>query len=505
MKKSPIRGFFFLYDKIIKLENNNSIGNGDKMQKKSIWSKEIKQKRMMNKMSCEEVDIVIIGGGITGVTLSYLLKDSNKKIVLVDQGIVGNNVTSRSTAKISFIQRDIYQKLEKTLGYNTAKKYYESQVFAIDTIKRIIDESRIKCDLEKSNSYLFTTLKSKENTIKREKKLLTSFGRKCIETDKLPIDFSCLKAFYAEGNYTFHPVKYLNGLINLVKDKVEIVENLLVEEIKTEKNKYLLKTSKGMIKSKQVVVANQYPFFIKPGLLPFKNYIQREYVNVAKYKGGFNFNAINIEKELHSIRFYKDYIIYVSNNHRITNQLDTKKNYQKSRDDFYRLFKLSSEYNWLNQDLMTNDHLPIIGEVKKNLYIATGYNAWGMTNGVLGASIIYDLLLGNTNTFSELVNPNRFSIVGLTNSIIDALSYIKSYVESPFHNQCIYIEEEDGIKYNVYIDKKGKKHRVKRKCPHLKCNLIFNEEELTWDCPCHGSRFDLDGNLLEGPSKKNIQ
>lgn len=475
------------------------------MQNKSIWSSENKKTRKMNQVSCEEADIVIIGGGITGVTLSYLLKDSNKKVILVDQGIIGNNVTSRSTAKISFIQRDIYQKLEKTLGYDTAKKYYESQVLAIDIIKGIIDDNRIKCDLEKSNSYLFTTLKSKENTIKKEKELLTSFGRECIETDQLPIDFSCIKAFYTEGNYTFHPVKYLNGIIDLVKDKINVVENLLVEEIKPEKSRYLLKTSEGIIKAKQVVVANQYPFFIKPGFIPFKNYIQREYVNAAKYKKELHFNAINVEKELHSIRFYKDYIIYVSNNHRITNQLDTKDNYQKSRDDFYRLFKLNPDYNWLNQDLMTNDHLPIIGEVKKNLYIATGYNAWGMTNGVLGAKIINDLLLKRSNPFSELVNPNRVSIVGITNSIIDSLSYIKSYIEAPFHNHHIYVEEESGIKYNVYIDKQGKKHRVKRKCPHLKCNLIFNEEELTWDCPCHGSRFDLDGNLLEGPSKKNIQ
>ena len=444
------------------------------MKKTSIWASECRQKQKTGEMPCECLDIVIIGGGITGVTLAYLLKDSNKKVALIDQGKIGDNVTGKSTAKISFLQRDIYQKLEKTFNYDTSKKYYESQLFAIQLIQEMIEQNKIKCDFEPSDSYLFTTLKTKVKNIEKEEKLLTSFGCECIKKDSIPIEFPVEKAFYVKGCYTFHPIKYLNGILEFIQKKIDVLEDLLVEEMKEENNQYLLKTTKGELKVKQVIVANQYPFFISPGFIPFKNYMQREYVNAAKYEKKLHFNAINIEKELHSIRFYQNYIIYVSNNHRITNQLDTEKNYQKSRDSFYQYFKLVPEYNWLNQDLMTNDHLPIIGEVKPNLLIATGYNAWGMTNGVLAAKVISDFLLGKENPYQELVSPKRKSIVGLVNSVIDSLSYIKPYIESPIHHEKIYIEEENGIKYNVYIDKEGKKHRVKRKCPHLKCNLIFN-------------------------------
>ncbi len=474
------------------------------MKYNSIWEQYNKHSIENKKLPSEVVDILIIGGGITGLTLSYLLKDYSQKVVIIDKGKIGNSVTSRSTAKISFLQQDIYQKLEKTFDYETSKKYYESQMYAIELLKNIIEKNKISCDFLDSPSYLFTNMENNIKSLEKEKQLLTSFGVECFDSDELPIKFPVKKVFYTKNNYTFNPVKYLNKLVNIIKSNIEIYENVCAENINYENNNYIIETSQGKIKAKKVVIANQYPFFIKPGFIPFRNYMKREYVNAASIDKKYQFNAINIDDELHSIRFYNKYLIYVSNSHRIVNKLDSEKNYQKAQDNFYKYFNLKPEYSWLNQDLITNDHLPIIGEVKKDLFISTGYNAWGMTNGVLGAKIIHDLLEKTNNEFTDLVKPNRINTIGIFNSIIDSLSYIKPYIEAPFHNNDIYVEEDNGIKYNVYVDSKGIKHRVKRKCPHLKCNLIFNKKELTWDCPCHGSRFDLDGKLIEGPSKKDI-
>lgn len=159
----------------------------------------------------------------------------------------------------------------------------------------------------------------------------------------------------------------------------------------------------------------------------------------------------------------------------------------------------------MNQDLITNDGLPFIGALEENLFIASGYNAWGITNGVLGAKILSDLVLEKNTRYSSLFSLKRFSLIGTVNSLVDVLSYAKAYIESPFFKtNNTFVTKINGKAYNVYVDKFGKKHIVQRKCPHMKCNLVFNKEELTWDCPCHGSRFDIDGNLIEGPSKYNI-
>ena len=129
-----------------------------------------------------------------------------------------------------------------------------------------------------------------------------------------------------------------------------------------------------------------------------------------------------------------------------------------------------------------------------------------MTNGVIGAKVISDLILKNESKYKELFNPKRFNLSMLFNSTFNTLLYAKVYVESVFYNDDVtYTKVIDGKKYNVYRDKNGIEHYVQRKCPHMKCNVIFNKDDLTWDCPCHGSRFDIDGNVLEGPAKYNIR
>ena len=476
------------------------------MNNNSIWNN--KKTTTNTSFNTNNVDILIIGGGITGVTVSYLLMNSNKKIMLIDKDKIGYGSTNKSTAKISYIQKDIYQKLEKTYNYNTSKLYFESQKEAINNLVNIITKENIECDLEKTNSYLFTTQKSSIEKLQQEKNILEEFGVKCFEKKSLPIPYKIESSFYTEDNYTFNPRKYIDGLVNVIKNKVNIVEDIVALNISKENDLFNITTTKGIITSKKVIVATHYPFFIFPNLLPLRNYINREYVNAARYKTNETFTAINIDKDTESIRFYKDYIIYVSNNHRLTNKIDYQKNYEKSRKDFKKKFGVDPVYSWMNQDLMTNDYLPIIGYCNnsdKNLLIATGFNAWGITNGINAALILSDLINNRENKYSPLFTPSRIHAVGVLNSIVDSACYAKVYVETLFKkNDNIKTVKIDGKKYCLYIDKEGKKHYVENRCPHMKCNIVFNNEELTWDCPCHGSRFDIDGNIIEGPAKNNI-
>ena len=472
------------------------------MENISIWEsfnnnieKEIKS------FNTIDTDILIIGGGLTGLLSAYFLKDTSYKITLIDKSTIGSGITSKTTAKISYLEQDIYQKLTKMHNISVSKKYYESRKEAINIIVNIINNHNIKCDLEKTSSVLFADDCNNINKLNKEKELLSSFGVDYKEYS----DKQVKNGIIVDDTYTFNPLKYLNGIRNIIKSKVNIYENTLATSIKKSSNKYIINTNNGVIYSEKIVLACHYPFFIIPFFFPLKTYIEREYVCAAKITNPKKITMINIDKYLYSVRYYKDYIIYASHDHRLTSQIDYGNNYLKSRKQFIKLFNTNPTYSWMNQDIISNDELPFIGKIKDNIYISTAYHAWGMTNSVLGGKIIADIIQNKDNEYIKLFNPTRLNLPIIINSFIGVFHYIKVYIESLFHKNNPKYVKIKGIIYGIYTDKKGIEHRVKLICPHMKCLLVFNKEELTWDCPCHGSRFDIDGNIISIPSVKKIQ
>ena len=462
----------------------------EEYQDKSI--KELKEIKTIN------TDILIIGGGITGLTSAYFLKDTNKKITLIDKSQVSSGITAKTTAKITYLQQDIYRKLTNIHGKSIAKKYYDSQKEAIAKILKIIKDNNIECDLEKVSSILFTT--NNISKLTQEKEILLNYGEKI----KPYQDNFIKEGFIVDNTYTFNPIKYLNSLKRIIEEKISIYENTMATSIKKQDNNYIVETNKGIINSKIIILACHYPFFIIPAFFPIKTYIEREYVCSSKIEDPKKITMINIDENLYSLRYYKNYLIYGSNDHRLTSKIDYQKNYQKSIEDFNNNFNKKPEYIWMNQDIISNDYLPFIGKLKDNLYISTAYNTWGMTNATIGAKIITDLILNRDNKYIELFNPKRINIPLIINSIIGSFHYLKAYIESLFKINNPYYIKIKGIIYGIYIDKEGKEHKIKLLCPHMKCHLVFNNEEKTWDCPCHGSRFDLDGNIINTPSTKKL-
>lgn len=484
------------------------------MENHSIWELSAKQDKITEKKLEKTTEVLIIGGGITGMTTAYFLMNSKKQITVIDKSRIGMGVTAKTTAKLNYLQGDIYQKLEKNFDKKTSKLYFDSQIEAIDLVNKIVTKEKIDCDLEKCDSFIFTKEKKGISKIEKEKEILESWDMKVGTVENLPIHFPIEYGIVTKDTYTFHPLKYINGLKKVLEKKIDIYENVMALEIIPKNDYCSVKTNQGIIDAKYVVVACHYPFFIIPGWIPIKTYIKREYVNASQYHHeGKNFTAISIDSTLHSIRFYKDYIIYGSNQHRLTNKIEYQDNYQQSQSDFKRLFSKEPEYTWMNQDIMSNDDLPLIGMIDKkhpNLLVATAFNAWGMTNGTIAGKVLSDMILEKENKYFKLFNPMRINKTSILNSIIGAIHYSKVYFQTTvkknpvFYNDHVYIIKINGKYYGVYYDYYGKKHIVDHKCPHMKCNLVFNDEEKTWDCPCHGSRFDIDGNVIEGPANYSI-
>lgn len=474
------------------------------MKNISIWSEEIKktQKELGKDLN---IDVLIIGGGMTGMNVLYQLKDSNLNVCLVEKNIVGSGVTSRTTGKLTYLQEN-YSKIKTYHNENISKLYLESQKDAVKLAKDIIEKENIDCDLEMVKSYI---INNKKNNFKKEIDLLNNFGIKLNHITELP-NGEKVDAFYVNDTYVFHPIKYLYGLKNIiVKNNISIYENTKVTEVVKDNNYYVCKANDHLIKTKYVIFANHYPYFLIPFLTPFKTSIEKSYIGAYKVNNNYKYSSITISKPTISTRFYKNKSIYqllLTNSH----NLALRNNYS---NEFKVLLKNNPDYIWSNKDIITHDYLPFIGTLKNDntMLIGTGYNTWGMTNGILAGKILADIILKRHNKYIHLFDPKRSINIGkiINTPIIlgsNVYSFFKSkiYKQKSWYNNNVRFEKRNGKNVAIFIDENSKEHIVYNLCPHLKCSLIFNEVERTWDCPCHGSRFDLDGNVLEGPSNYNI-
>lgn len=486
------------------------------MKKESIWTKNLKFKNIIKLNKDIDVDVLIIGGGITGLTTAYYLKDSNLNVCIVEKNYIGMGVTSKTTGKINYLQETIYSDLTSKYSFETAKNYYESQRYAIGKIKKIIENENIKCNFDKVESYIFTNDKNEINKIKKEKIILEKLNCKVKEHKSISVNLKSKYAISVNDTYVFHPIKFLYSLKNICeKNNIKIYEQTKILNIKNENNNYICNTENNKIKAKKVIIACHYPFFLLPYMMPLKVYNEKSYITASitnKYKKE---TFITSKIPTKSIRYHKEkdpYLIYLSNSHSISNNLNIKSNFNKTLKEVKKL-KLHPEYIWSNEDLITVDKIPYIGKIKKNnsnLLLGTGYNTWGMTNGILAGCILSDMVLGKYNKYESLTDPLRvINIVNTGNVLINIGKNAKGFIENKvnrnkkWYNKNIKFETRNGKDIAIYNDGK-KEHIVYSTCPHMKCTLIFNEIEKTWDCPCHASRFDLDGKCIKGPSNYDI-
>ncbi|MBE6157099.1 MAG: FAD-dependent oxidoreductase [Firmicutes bacterium] len=482
------------------------------MKNYSIWLEGIAKDKYPTLDKDIETDILIIGGGITGISTAYHLRKSKLKICVVDRGKVGLGISSKTTGKLTYLQDLIYTKLSKQHSCNSLKEYLNSQKDAIKLVESIIKKHGIDCDYTKQKSYLFASSVEEINKVKHEQELLQYLKVK-VQEEKIPLNLDSNYSISVSDTAYFHPIKYINSLAKICsQDGIEIYENSKITNIEKDKDIYVCTSGKNTITCKKVILACHYPFFVFPFVFPLKGHLERSYISASKVLENKTISGINVSKNTKSFRYHNDklnnYLIYLSGSHSLAFKYNAKENFSKLVDEVYGL-KIKPEFIWSNIDIITNDYLPYIGLIEDNLYIGTGYNTWGMTNGSIAGKILSDLVLGKENKYVKLFDPKRGSS-SVSSIIEDVFSSAKPFLSNKiiknktFYSDKVIFAKKDGKNIAIYIDNDGKKHIVYNKCPHLKCSLIFNEVEKTWDCPCHASRFDLDGNVIEGPSCYNI-
>lgn len=478
------------------------------MKNTSIWLDNIDYKEQKSINKDLETDVLIIGGGITGLSIAYRLINKDLKITLVEKNIIGNGITGRTTGKLTFLQELVYSNLENTYNKDIAKLYLESQIDAIKTVEDIVNKNNIDCDFKKVKSFVYTNKDKDVMGIKKEKGLLEEFGIEVTEINTLPDKTTVEYGICVDNTAVFHPIKYLVSLKSIcIQEQINIFEHTNVTSIKKENESYICKANNFNIKAKYVVLANFYPNHLISFLMPLKTHLEKSYVTAFKVSKNLYFSAITSKGPTFSMRYLsqdKDvYKIHLSNSHNIAFKNDDENNFKELIKDSND----SPEYLWSNVDIITSDKLPFIGLIDKNLYLATGYNTWGMTNGTIAGKIISDLITTGISKYQSIFNPKRgISKNTFISFPVNITSNIKSFVGTKLNKNKSWYKEnvifEKGLA--TYIDEKNVKHTVYNKCPHLGCSLIFNEIEKTWDCPCHGSRFDIDGKPIFGPSNYDI-
>ena len=475
---------------------------------KSIWDESCKFDKREELKGDIKTDVLIVGAGITGILIGYFLKKSGRDVVLIDKAEIASGNTKNTTAKITSQHDLIYNTLIKEFGEEKAKQYADANELAIRKYKQIIEERKIDCDFKEVPAYIYSL--NEVDKIIKEVEAAKKLGIDAEFIEKIDIPLNVKGAIKFNNQAQFNPLRFLKDISN----DLVIYEN--TRAIKIEKN--LVTTDKGSIEANHIVIATHYPIMNAPGYYFMKMHQERSYVIALENAEGIEGMYIDYEKKGYSFRSYKGLLLLGGISQR-TGENGNGGSYDELRKFAKEIYPNSKEkYHWSAQDCITIDGIPYIGRYSNstpNIYVATGFNKWGMTSAMVSAMIISDFILGNENKFSEIFSPKRFdlslSINNIANDLVEtAKNFIAQKISIPsseiehIKNGHAGIVEYNGQKVGVYKDKQGKEFIVSTKCAHLGCELHWNADELTWDCPCHGSRFDYRGKLIDSPAVNNI-
>ncbi len=409
-----------------------------------------------------KTDVVIIGGGLCGILCAYYLQQVGKKVIVLEKNKIGMGITKNTTAVITAQHDVLYAKRIKKDGFAKAKQYLEANLLAVEEYRKL--SKRFNFDFEEKDSYLYST---KDITpLEEEVKALQALGVDAKLVDEIPLPFMIKKALKFPRQAQMNALK----LINQLAKELSIYEHTNVINIKQNK----VYTDKHFIETSHIIVTTHYPFLKRWGMYPVKLFQRRSYVVAIKNSNNIKGTYTNLEKAGFYFRNYQDYLLIGGNDEKTGVYQKQYENLVAFCQKYYPNNPIA--YMWANQDCVTLDDTPYIGlysHFNKHIYVATGFNLWGMTQSMISAMLLKDFITKQKNKYQSLYRPHR-----------------------PIINKKLFLHMKSFFKNVV--------KPLKPRCTHLGCSLVWNEVEETWDCPCHGSRFTKEGKVIDNPATKNL-
>lgn len=472
-----------------------------------------------------DVDVAIIGGGITGLTTAYLLRRQGLKIAVIDANRIAKGVSGHTTAKITSQHTLKYYKMINAVGEERAKQYADANQAAIELVEKIVRENNIDCDFRRVPAFVFTQDENYVQKIEDEADAASSLGLPAEFSDRLELPFNIKGAMKFSNQAQFHPRKYLLALASVIEgEDCRIYENTRIVGIEEGDPDEAVTDSGRRIRAKNIVQATRYPFYDKPGLYFTRFYPERTYLMGMNIGGSFPEGMyINAENPSRTMRTHsgngKNILLIGGETHKTGHGADLHKHYEIIRDFAQSNFDVVDiPYRWSAQDYTAMDEIPAAGRLtsgKNSIFVATGFQKWGMTNGTASAMIISDMILTTDNPWEPVYSPSRLTpAASAKNFIVENADVAKNYISGKLNipegtaevvkGEAV-ITEVGGNKVGMYRDMDGELHFVSTTCTHIGCELKWNSAELSWDCPCHGSRFNYTGDIIEGPALECIK
>lgn len=461
----------------------------------SLWRKQTgkltsKQNATQETAEKTHFDVIVVGAGMAGLLIAYYLKERGKDVLVLEAGEIASGQTERTTAKITSQHGLKYSQLMRTVGVKKARLYAQANEAAIREYEQLIQRKGIACDFERVPAYLYT--REQEELLREEATAAATLGIDAFLTRKTELPFPVEAAVCFPNQAQFSPLKF----VRQIASELEIREHTKVTAVKGKK----VFAEDKVMTAEQIIIAAHYPFKNVPGFYFLRQHQERSYVlalsgwkqsckraatltcEEAQASEELEINGMyyGIDKDGHSFRRAGEYLLLGGSSRRTGD---------KRGGAYDALLQAAREYfpgcreemRWSAQDCMPHDGIPFIGKYSiftPHLYVATGFQKWGMNISMIAAQILRDEICGSKNPYAKLFSPQRFHIrASMKNLMVDVGESVKGLTKGLFHKTA--------------------------RCPHMGCELVWNPDEDSWDCPCHGSRFEDNGKLLDNPAVRD--
>ena len=486
----------------------------------SVWIATTEEPGFPVLASAVDVDVAVLGAGIAGLSTALLLKNAGLRVAVVEAARVSGATTGHTTAKVSAQHGLIYDTLRSKHGRDGARAYAEANLAAVDVVESLVREHRIDCDWERRPAYAYTEDDAYVGRIEDEVEAAREAGLPAQYTEETDLPWAVEAAVRLDDQAQFHPRRYCLALARLIDgDGSHVFERTRAHDVE-EGAPCVVRTDRHDVRAAFVVLATHIPFLDR-GAFFARCHPEREYVlGVSIDRPAPRGMYLSVEQPTRSIRQHPfdggELLILAGESHKTGQDEDTGRRYAALEDFAHERFAVRSvDYRWSTQDHMPVDRLPYIGRLRRasdRVYVATGFQKWGMTTGTVAGSVISDQILGRANAWSELFDPHRVTPRASAKAFVkENADVARRFVQDRVTRRTPASVDElapgegtvvaaGGRQIAVSRDAGGTVHALSARCTHLGCIVQFNRAESSWDCPCHGSRFAQDGTVLDGPA-----
>lgn len=470
------------------------------------------------------VDTAVIGGGIAGITTAFELRNAGQSVALLERDRILCSVTGHTTAKLTSLHGLIYANLCDHFGQQPARQYAEANEAAIDRIEETVQKHDIECGFARTPAYTYVESEDGRQKIREEVEAARNLGLPASYTESTELPYDVEAAVKFTNQARFHPRRYLLELTRHIPGpESHVFEETTVQNV-TDGTPCQVSTDRGEVVADDVVIGTHFPirdpalYFAR--LLPKRSYVLGARLATDPPEGMY----YDPEEPYFSVRPQPNddasMVLIGGQNHRTGHGDSTREQYHRLERQARERFDIESiEYRWATQDYVAIDRVPFVGRLApqmRHLYVGTGFGGWGLTNATAGGKLLSDLILDRDNPYRSVYRPTRLQLGASTERLVTHNTHAMKHrigdriVNTPQSDgaqidreeAAVFTEQGDPVA--AYRDGEGELHTVSAVCPHMGCLVSWNDGEKSWDCPCHGSRFDVDGTVIDTPAVDDL-